>query len=91
MEARAAAARQFEEAALPARVTIDPDRCIGSADCVRLQPAAFRIDEDLGVAVPLDGATDVDIETLVRAAHDCPTGAIAVTAADGQVLVDSAK
>lgn len=72
------------------RVTIDPDRCIGSGDCVRLLPSAFRIPDDLGVAVPLDGAAEADIGTLVLAAQNCPTNAIAVTAANGEVLVASA-
>jgi len=72
-------------------VTIDPERCIGSGDCVRLRPDAFRIQDDLGVAVPLDAAGDVDAETLVRAARNCPTNAIAVVAADGEVLVASAS
>ena len=75
---------------MAALVTIDPDRCIGSGDCVRLAPTAFRIDEDLGVSVPLDGAADVAIETLVLAARNCPTNAIGVVDADGVVLVSSA-
>ena len=36
-------------------VTVDPDLCIGSGDCVRILAAAFRIDEAAGVSVPLDG------------------------------------
>ena len=72
------------------RVTIDQDRCIGSGDCVRVLPAAFRIEDDLGVAVPLDGAGAADLSLLVRAATNCPTRAIAVVAADGRVLVASA-
>jgi ferredoxin len=75
---------------LSTRVTIDPDRCIGSGDCVRLEPAAFRIDEDRGVAVPLEAAALARIETLVLAARNCPTSAIAVIAADGETLVASA-
>lgn len=73
------------------RVTIDPDRCIGSGDCVRLLPTAFQIDEDLGVAVPLDAAAAADVGTLVRAAQNCPTNAIAVIDANGDVLVASAR
>lgn len=73
------------------RVTIDPDRCIGSGDCVRLEPAAFRIDDDLGVAVPLAGASEVGMEGLVLAARNCPTNAIAVVAGDGDVILASAE
>lgn len=75
---------------MSSRVTIDPDRCIGSGDCVRLLPAAFRIRDDLGVAEPLEGASEADLQMLVRAAQDCPTNAIAVIAAGGEVLVASA-
>lgn len=72
-------------------VTIDPERCIGSGDCVRLLPAAFEIPDDLGVAVPLEGAARSDIDTLVLAAHNCPTNAIAVSGSNGEVLVASAN
>lgn len=67
---------------------VDADLCIGSGDCVRLVPAAFWIDEDQGVAVPLAGAGTTDIEMLVRAAHGCPTQAIRVVQ-DGIVLHES--
>lgn len=69
-------------------LTVDPDLCIGSGDCVRLVPTAFRIDEDQGVSIPLAGAAEADIEILVRAAHGCPTQAIRVVH-DGVVLHDS--
>lgn len=67
-------------------VSIDPELCIGSGDCVRLVPAAFELREDLGVSVPLPGAADVDAALLVEAAVGCPTQAIRVVAADGTVL-----
>lgn len=59
-------------------VTVDADLCIGSGDCARLVPGAFRIDETLGVAVPLRGATSVDIGALREAARSCPTQAIRI-------------
>ena len=67
-------------------VTIDPDLCIGSGDCNRVAPEAFELRDDLGVSVPLPGASDVDEERLLRAAVGCPTQAIRVVAADGAVL-----
>ena len=63
---------------MPARVIIDPDLCIGSAECNRLAPEAFRLDEDLGVSVPLPGAGLVDRERLYDAEAGCPTGAITI-------------
>ncbi|MDO8483315.1 MAG: ferredoxin [Candidatus Limnocylindrales bacterium] len=70
-------------------VSIDPDLCVGSGDCVRLLPGAFELREDLGVSVPLPGALDAEIDLLVQAAYGCPTQAIRVVAADGTVLHES--
>ena len=67
-------------------VSIDPELCIGSADCGRIAPAAFELREDLGVSVPRPGAADTDPDLLVRAAMNCPTQAIRVVASDGTVL-----
>jgi ferredoxin len=69
-----------------ASVTVDPDYCIGSGDCVRVLPNAFQLRDDLGVTVPLPGAADTDIDLLVQVAFACPTQAIQVVAADGTVL-----
>lgn len=74
---------------MPHRVTVDPELCIGSGDCARLAPGAFRVDEERGVSVPLDGAAETDRELLLRAAVQCPTQAIRVMAPDGTVLHES--
>ena len=66
-------------------VTVDPDLCIGSGDCIRLVPAAFRMDDERGVSTVLDGAASVEPALLVLAAGGCPTQAIRVTH-DGEVL-----
>ena len=71
------------------RVSIDPELCIGSGDCGRLLPNAFRVNEELGVSEPLPGAAETDPELLVRAAMQCPTQAIRVVAEDGTVLHES--
>lgn len=62
-------------------VRVDPELCIGTGDCVRLAPGAFRIDEVRGVSTPLPGAADTDPELLEEAAFNCPTRAITVTRA----------
>ena len=60
------------------RVTVDPELCVGTAECVRLAPLAFAIDEDRGVSVPQAGAATTDLEILKVAAFNCPTRAITV-------------
>jgi ferredoxin len=70
-------------------VSIDPDYCIGSGDCVRLLPQAFELREEIGVSVPLPAAADTPVKRLVEAARNCPTQAIQVVADDGTVLHES--
>ena len=70
-------------------VSIDPDCCIGSGDCVRLLPQAFELREEIGVSVPLPAAADTPVDLLVEAARNCPTQAIRVVADDGTVLHES--
>jgi ferredoxin len=60
------------------RVTVDPELCVGTAECVRLAPQAFEIDEDRGVSVPRSGAATTDLPVLQEAAFNCPTRAITV-------------
>jgi ferredoxin len=64
------------------RVTVDPELCIGSAECVRIVPGAFRIDKARGVSEPTDLAEAADPHGLAEAVRSCPTGAIAVDEAD---------
>ncbi len=64
------------------RVRVDPGLCVGTGDCVRLLPAAFRLDEARGVSVALPGAAAVDRELLAEAAFNCPTRAIEIGGGD---------
>lgn len=61
---------------MPIRVVVDPDLCIGSAECVRIAPGAFRIDEARGVSGPTDRAGTADAALLADAVRSCPTRAI---------------
>ena len=65
---------------MAARVRVDPDLCIGSAECVRILPDAFRIDGSLGISVPTDRARTADAALLAEAVRSCPTQAISVEA-----------
>lgn len=69
-------------------VTVDPELCIGSGDCVTRAPAAFLLDDAAGVSVPLPGAAVADRDLVLRAAMGCPTQAIRVVE-DGVVLHES--
>ncbi|HEX5466497.1 MAG TPA: ferredoxin [Candidatus Limnocylindrales bacterium] len=72
-------------------VTVDPELCMGSGDCVRTAPGAFRLDDERNVSIPqLEGVTAAPLERLVEAARQCPTNAIRVVDDEGQVVVDSA-
>lgn len=70
-------------------VSVDPELCIGSAECVRLLPAAFRIDESRGVAVALPEAAVADRPTLLRVRRNCPTHAIEVSDERGLPIPDA--
>jgi ferredoxin len=70
------------------RVSVDPELCIGSGDCVRLLPESFRLDDPLGVSVPKPGALTADRVLLLRARSNCPTHAIALYDTDGEPLGD---
>lgn len=70
-------------------VSIDPELCIGSGDCTRVAAEAFELDEARGVSTPRSGAGAVDLALLLQAAGGCPTQAIRVVGADGEVLHES--
>jgi ferredoxin len=70
------------------QVGVDPELCIGSGDCVRLLPDTFRIDESLGVAVPLASAAAADRALLLRARRNCPTHAIEIRDTNGDPVPD---
>ena len=69
-----------------AQVTVDADLCIGSAECVRILPGAFQIDESLGVSVPQPTARSADLELLAEAVRSCPTGALHAVDENGDAV-----
>ena len=71
---------------ISANVTVDTDLCIGSADCVRILPSGFQIDEARGVSVPQPSASSADLELLAEVVRSCPTGAVRVVDAQGNAL-----
>ncbi len=61
------------------KITVDPDRCVGSAYCQRIAPATFDLGDD-GIAVVLDtDAAGADAAAAAREAEaSCPAMAISI-------------
>jgi ferredoxin len=60
------------------KITIDRDRCVGSAYCQRIAPATFDLGDD-GIAVVLDAdVTGPQAAAAREAEADCPSMAISV-------------
>ena len=60
------------------RITVDSDRCVGSAYCQRIAPATFDLGDD-GIAVVLDAdAADADAAAVREAESACPAMAISI-------------
>jgi len=57
-------------------VIVDQDSCIGSAECVALDPEAIELDED-GIARML--IVELDEERARRLCDTCPTAALSIT------------
>lgn len=59
------------------RVEIDPQRCMGSGNCVYVTAKVFDLDAQ-GIAI-LIGDPESDLERVQHAADTCPTSAITLT------------
>jgi ferredoxin len=57
------------------RVIVDPDGCIGSAECVALDPQAIKLDEH-GIARML--VADLEEARARQLCDACPVGAISI-------------
>jgi ferredoxin len=60
------------------RITVDPDRCVGSAYCQRIAPALFDLGDNGLAFVVETGVTDADAGTAREAEASCPSMAISV-------------
>lgn len=58
------------------KVSVDRDACIGDGACCSDAPETFEMDDE-DKAIVKDGSTD-SRETILEAAENCPTDAIAV-------------
>jgi ferredoxin len=58
------------------RITVDSDRCVGSAYCQRIAPATFDLGDD-GIAVVLNAdVAGTDTAAVREAESACPAMAI---------------
>lgn len=67
-------------------VRIDRTTCIGTANCAKVAPELFVLD-DVGVAAFREPPADVPPDTAVEACGVCPVDALAAFAEDGRPLV----
>jgi ferredoxin len=67
-------------------VTVDPERCVGSATCTVIAAGNFTLDE-YDRSEPT-APVSTDVAAVQRAAELCPTGAIRVTPAGPAGLAD---
>ena len=67
------------------RIEIDPLLCVAFADCVRIAPEAFELN-DAGVVVLVE-PQKVERARLLEACAACPVDALLVWDADGKQLV----
>jgi ferredoxin len=58
------------------KIHVDPDLCIGSANCVHLAKGVFELDDDELAQVVDPGAASA--EDILLAEKSCPTAAITV-------------
>jgi len=60
------------------KITVDRDRCVGSAYCQRIAPTTFEVGDD-GIAVVLNADVAGAQATAAREAEaDCPSMAISI-------------
>lgn len=72
------------------RAEVDHDLCIGYAECVRIAPEAFLLNED-NQSEPIPDAPEVSDVTLLEAARECPSNAIRILSSEGEIVYSSAR
>jgi len=67
-------------------VRIDRTTCIGTANCAKVAPELFVLD-DVGIIAFREPPADVEPELALEACRVCPVDALAVFDADGHGLL----
>ncbi|WP_219178732.1 ferredoxin [Streptomyces mutabilis] len=63
------------------RISVDPEQCYGSGDCVHRAPSVFTKVGGLGAVIP-GREHDLDLPRVREAVEGCPAAAITVTRED---------
>lgn len=71
-------------------VRINRGRCIGSANCTKVAPQVFELDDTQVVAFRPD-AQEVDRDQLIEACRVCPVEALAVLDEHGRQIVPTGE
>jgi ferredoxin len=61
------------------RITIEPTRCEGFANCVNAAPDIFDLDDNGHVVLKNDTVDDSRLDAVRRAVYDCPVNVISFT------------
>lgn len=67
-------------------IKIDKTTCIGTANCIRVAPGVFELD-DSKICSFKDGATNIEEETLIESCSVCPVSALYVTDKEGKQII----
>ncbi len=70
------------------RAEVDHDMCIGYAECSRVAPTAFRLN-DANQSEVIPAAAGVTDEDLMAAARECPANAIRLLAGEDETIDSS--
>jgi len=67
-------------------VRIDRDTCIGTANCLRVAPDLFELDDQV-ICDFKDGGAETVRETVIEACSVCPVDALEVLDENGERLI----
>ncbi|MFI8483450.1 ferredoxin [Streptomyces rubrogriseus] len=65
------------------RISVDPEQCYGSGDCVHRAPSVFTLVGGLGAVIP-GREHDVDAPRVREAAEGCPSAAITIARTEAE-------
>ncbi|MEU4143426.1 ferredoxin [Streptomyces parvulus] len=63
------------------RISVDPEQCYGSGDCVHRAPSVFTKVDGLGAVIP-GREYAVDMDRVREAVEGCPSAAITLSGED---------